>query len=573
MNKAIKEKEEKIYLGLKIICCVVIAVAAGWNISKLSSIHVLYDEFGYSASAAYYAGHDWSSVANHSAYYGYGYGMLLSILMRLAQGNMTLYYQMGIMLNILMLIGSFWVSCSVGRRLFPKVSKYVIVVFACLTTFYSNTMCQSNILWTETILYFLFWLSLWFMIRILDRQKISDMLGLSVTAVYMYMVHQRAIVIIIAVLMVMAIRAVISKDKKTGVIILLFIILMIGLDSLLKTDIKQGMWGTGLSNSNDFSGQSSKIVDIFTTWSGFRLFITGVLGKVYYLLSASLLFVGFYAAGVINKIVKKDCTDAYVHTYLALCLAGATAVSAIFMLYGSRQDTLIYGRYTEYVIGPILMLGMLYLWSQEYSKAAFRAILLLTVGTAAVVYVKLARTGWTAYNMICAIGLSQIFDGGHPAGIQPLIGAIISILLCMLMVLFVKRRKQNVYVLVMTGLVPLAFWSYTNYNVMDVIARTSESNAFYEETADSLREYSEDGEIPIYYLTQAADFESRYIEVVQYYLCDIPITYVEDEDKEDYDLSAGILVMDQRCADISGVLSDFQMVQQVGDMYIFVPII
>ena len=195
------------------------------------------------------------------------------------------------------------------------------------------------------------------------------------------------------------------------------------------------------------------------------------------------------------------------------------------------------------------------------------------MGTAAVVYVKLARTGWTAYNMICAIGLSQIFDGGHPAGIQPLIGAIIAILLCMLMVLFVKRRKQNVYVLVMTGLVPLAFWSYTNYNVMDVIARTSESNAFYEETADSLREYSEDGEIPIYYLTQAADFESRYIEVVQYYLCDIPITYVEDEDKEDYDLSAGILVMDQRCADISGVLSDFQVVQQVGDMYIFVPII
>lgn len=58
MNKAIKEKEEKIYLGLKIICCVVIAVAAGWNISKLSSIHVLYDEFGYSASAAYYAGHE-----------------------------------------------------------------------------------------------------------------------------------------------------------------------------------------------------------------------------------------------------------------------------------------------------------------------------------------------------------------------------------------------------------------------------------------------------------------------------------------------------------------------------------
>ena len=573
MNRAIKDKEEKIYLGLKIICCVLIAVAAGWNISKLSSIHVLYDEFGYSASAAYYAGYDWSSVANHSAYYGYGYGMLLSILMRLAQGNMTLYYQMGIMFNILMLIGSFWISCSVGRRLFPKVSKYTIVVFACLTTFYSNTMCQSNILWTETPLYFLFWLSLWFMIRVLDRQKISDMLGLSVTAVYMYMVHQRAIVIIIAVLMVMAIRAVISKDKKTGVILLLFIVVMIGLDSLLKADIKQGMWGTGLSNSNDFSGQSSKIIDIFTTWSGFRLFITGVLGKIYYLLTASLLFVGFYAAGVINKIIKKDCTDAYVHTYLALCLAGATAVSAIFMLYGSRQDTLIYGRYTEYVIGPILMLGMLYLWSREYSKAAFRAILLLTVGTAAVVYVKLVRTGWTAYNMVCAIGLSQIFDGGHPAGIQPLIGAIIAILLCMLMVLFVKRGKKNVYVLVMTGLVTLAFWGYTNYNAMDVIARTSENNAFYEETADSLRVYSEDGEIPIYYLTQAADFESRYVEVVQYYLCDIPIIYVEDEDKEDYALSAGILVMDQRCADISGVLSDFQVVQQVGDMYIFVPII
>lgn len=572
MYEETERKEKNIYLGLKIISCILIVVVAGWHISKLSSIHVLYDEFGYSATAAYYSGYDWSSVANHSAYYGYGYGMILSILMRLSEGNMTLYYQLGVALNILMLIGSFLISCNVGRHLFPDVSKYIIVFFACLTTFYSNTMCQTNILWTETILYFLFWLSLWFMLRVLERQSIIDMLGLSVTAAYMYMVHQRAIVIIIAVLMVMAVRSVISRDKKTGIIILLFLILLIGADALLKANIKQEMWGNSLSDANDYSGQFTKIIDIFTTWKGLRLFIIGVLGKVYYVLTASILFVGVYASALIEKIAKKDSAHAYVHIYLGLCLVGAIGVSAIFMLYGDRQDTLIYGRYTEYVIGPIIMLGMLYLWRQRYSKTAFRAILLLTAGTAVIVYIKLQRTGWTIYNMVCAIGLSQIFGGGQPAGNKPLIGAALSILMCIIVVWLVKKRQKDFYALTIIGLLTLSFWGYTNYKVMDVIARTSESNTFYEKVAEELREYSQDGEKPIYYLTQAADFESRYIEIVQYYLCDIPIIYIKDEDKMNYDLTSGILVVDQRCMDIVEVLPEFQLVNQIQDICILISI-
>ena len=263
-------KEEKENIICKIAGCLIIMVAAGIFLPKLSTIHVLFDEFGYTANAAYYAGYDWSSVASHSAYYGYGYGLILSIFMRIAQGNMGLYYRMGIVFNILMLVGSFLISCNIGERLCKNMDKKVIAMAALLISFYPNTLAQSIVLWSETILYFLFWLSLWFLIRFFEKENMTDIIGACLTVMYMYMVHQRAIAMVIAMVMIMSVWIIYRKNWKIGLIIGITLILMFCLDSFLKSDIRQGLWSTGLSKANDFSGQTGKIMDIFHHFDNLR---------------------------------------------------------------------------------------------------------------------------------------------------------------------------------------------------------------------------------------------------------------------------------------------------------------
>lgn len=566
---AIAWNNRKLNTGLKIISCLIIILAAGFHVSELTTIHVLFDEFGYTATAAYYAGYDWSSVAGHSAYYGYGYGLLLSLIMRLTQGNMALYYQIGIGMNILMLIGSFLISCNMGKKLCKDIPDEIITLTALLVSFYPNTMAQSNVLWSETILYFLFWVSVWFLIRIFEHQKIIDCIGLSMTGVYMYMIHQRAIAIIIATVMVMSVWLIFNKNKRVGITIAISFVLMMILERYLKADVRQGLWGTGLSKANDFSGQTSKITDIFTSLSGFKALIIGAFGKLYYILTAGLLFLGTFFAGVVENIKRKDYKNLPVYAYMTLCFLGALGISAIFMLYGTRQDTLIYGRYTEYVIGPILFFGILYLWSNRYSKKTYFLSIVITVFTGIIVYIKLKNTGYTVYNMICAIGLSEIFQGGQVAGVRPIIAVILAIILSLLMVFVIKKSTLSKMLLIFC--VTLLFWGYTNYRVMHVIAATNESVSEFKDVADELRRFSENGELPVYYVTSAKDFDSRYIEIVQYYMPDVAVQYVNDENFDNVKLMDGIVFLDQNCQDIFELIPEFNLISKIQNMYIFMP--
>ena len=118
----------------------ILVIAAGYKIFDLSTIHVLYDEFGYTATAAYYNGYDWSSVAEHSAYYSYGLGLLLAVIMRISNGNMILYYRLCIGMNILLLVISFIIACEIGKKLFDSVPEYIVILAAFGISFYSNTL-------------------------------------------------------------------------------------------------------------------------------------------------------------------------------------------------------------------------------------------------------------------------------------------------------------------------------------------------------------------------------------------------------------------------------------------------
>lgn len=538
----------QINTGLKVLGCCILLIAAGYHISQLTTIHVLYDEFGYSAAAAYFSGNDWSSVAGHTAYYAYGYGAVLSVLMRIAQGNMELYYQMGIGLNLIFLMGSFLISCSAGKHFFKNVPERVVILAAFFICFYSNTFTQTNILWTETILYFLFWMCTWFVMRLYETECSWYIIGWASSAAIMYMVHQRAIAVIIASIIVVVISSLIQKKGRWVIYFGLTMAVMMISNYFITNDIRNHLWGTGLSNQNDYSGQFNKIIDILTSWKGMKAFIISFIGKTYYIIVATMGLVGAAVVGMVRELGNKKSKVAYINMYLILNLLGALVINSIFMMYAERQDTLIYGRYTEHIVGPLLFFGVLYLWQHRVSVKANLIIIGVCILATGCVYIKLRNTGFVDYNMVCAIGTSQIFPGGQTAGYSPVIASVVFSLAGLSCWGFSKRVGAPTKRIIVMMMIPLSIWGYTSIRCTDVIARTSESNYNYKVVAERLNTYSQNGEVPIWYLTSETDFESRYIEILQFYLPKIDIQYINiDEQEVENKLYEGIYVYDERC--------------------------
>ena len=98
---------------------VLILILVLWNIKDLKIIHVLNDEYGYWASAAFFAGKDWSEVTANSNYYSYGYSLLLSIFMRLFDSP-EMMVKGAVVLNGIFLAAAYFLTVYCGKKLFPR---------------------------------------------------------------------------------------------------------------------------------------------------------------------------------------------------------------------------------------------------------------------------------------------------------------------------------------------------------------------------------------------------------------------------------------------------------------------
>ena len=87
------------------------------------------------------------------------------------------------------------------------------------------------------------------------------------------------------------------------------------------------------------------------------------LGKVWYV-GCSTFFLAWWGIvflihQVYNRMRKKEMgEDEHRILFLLLAFLGALAINCIYMSYFGRVDTLIYGRYSEYVYILILFVGL-----------------------------------------------------------------------------------------------------------------------------------------------------------------------------------------------------------------------
>ena len=89
--RMINDKKKLFELAELILFAVIVFVINIIYVGKFNTFYVLNDEFGYWASAAKFAGYDWSSAASTVNYYSYGYSLLLFPLFAVFKDPAMLY--------------------------------------------------------------------------------------------------------------------------------------------------------------------------------------------------------------------------------------------------------------------------------------------------------------------------------------------------------------------------------------------------------------------------------------------------------------------------------------------------
>lgn len=350
-----------------------------YKIDKLVLPGILWDEFGYWAVGAKFAGYDWSGLASVLCpYYSYGYGIILSILIRFIS-NINCVYQVSIIINSIFICTSIFISYSIFINVFNKIKKGYIALGCVLISFYSGNISNSKIAWSEIILYFIFWLSLFFLFKTISCNKFIYNILFVLSIFFLYAVHQRSIGILFSGLLIILIYNIRENNNIKKVLFLILItILLFYLHSKIKNYLYDVLWNNSskiidfskyqitentlkianVTEANEYIGQSEKLKNLFQI-EGIKKLLLSIIGKVYYMgISSFFLSIEgiFY---VIKSLLKRSKKKVYFFLFLFFSFFTTLLISAIFMIEPVRIDSIIYGRYTDWIIGPLIIIGFL----------------------------------------------------------------------------------------------------------------------------------------------------------------------------------------------------------------------
>lgn len=402
------------------------------------------DETGYWAQAAAMAGMDWREVVSQYSWYSFGYGLLMLPFIKTGADPSTLYRCMA-GVNFLLLAGAVLLLYRMLKEIFPGAGDGVLACAGGGGMLYVSWTVYAGTTLTEALLTFLYVLAAWGTARQLRHPGGLGWLLPAVAAGCMYMVHMRTVGIVLGIILCMAAGAFLQK-KEAGAggrlwcflfVLILFFLAAAGIKAALVAEMGSEIY-TGKTGTNSYSGQWGKIAFLFTP-EGIWNFAAGLAGKIFYLGCASF---GMYFWGMtfllreVHKLAagirtgrtgqgrngggaegRGICTvQGLLCLWVLLTHLGALLICCIYCLRTDRLDGLLYGRYHENTLPPILALGILELAGKSGVKRRFLQLLGILGGCFFTVFLVLG-TGEIRFTerqsvtgILYALDLAQKYD-------------------------------------------------------------------------------------------------------------------------------------------------------------------
>ena len=444
MKSDVINKEKIIY----VLSCVFIVIVCVYDIRRLDYIAVLNDEFGYWGNATAFLGYEWKELISETPYYAWGYSFWLIPIIALFSSSIV-WYKLAIGLNIIFLLLSYCLCVKIGNRIFSEIDRKVIAIVSLSVILYPSNILYSQSAWSESLLYFLTWLGTY--ILLLLEEKFSYKLFLSevLLLTYMYIVHARTMGII-GVGMIILCLILIKHNKKVYGIISFILIFMLGyiINMKIKNIQLIELWSNSKISDMNNVGLNGKTFEsyFFRVWGDLRLLFESLGAKliVLFVSTGFTLPVAIYTIIIksIQNIKKKNIFDNYIITKLwciGIILAMWFLCSLQMMYWGERKDIIVYSRYMENALGPVLFLGTLFVITgiEGMAKVMISSIVIFLSGINSV-YFRVANAAG-AFNTIC----SPIF-GAFYEGMQNVANAFIGIVILSFFMIIVILSLQKI---------------------------------------------------------------------------------------------------------------------------------
>lgn len=509
------------------------------GISKSYGFYFPADEFCYWSYAAGLAGYDWSDIASLGSYYSYGYSLILLPVFLIFKDG-VIAYRAAMVVNIALLAVCFFIRQKMGRTF-----------YAAAAVFYPTWLFYAGTTFAEILLVTLYLTTCMLLLKYLQTDNKRYMALMLAAMFYMYLVHLRAIGVLVsgtAVLLLYnirkySIRKYIMRNggrKVRSVLVpaaaaavILAVGLLMGL--FIKnywTGMVYGDTADTLKNANDYAGQFEKIAYIFSI-EGLKNLIISVSGKILYLGLASYGIAYFGIIYAVRRVREKK----YFPLFVLLTTVAALMICAIYTIRPGRVDTLTYGRYHEYVMPVLLMMGIKELGSKAVSAKRTMCRIAVMLELEAVmtwlVTVSLNENGQTSFfgNTIC--GISWLYN---PQDFEPvsyywkvyLTGAVLTVAVCMGIWWTGRRRGREILLMLLVTMqivIGIRLSSmYIDDSRLGCFRDTLLREVIYELNPEGSRE--------VYYSTEGNAFGN--IGILQFMMRDTPIHIV----KTDYDLDS-----------------------------------
>ncbi len=509
------------------------------GISKSYGFYFPADEFGYWSYAAGLAGYDWSDIASLGSYYSYGYSLILLPVFLIFKDG-VIAYRAAMVVNIALLAVCFFIRQKMGRTF-----------YAAAAVFYPTWLFYAGTTFAEILLVTLYLTTCMLLLKYLQTDNKRYMALMLAAMFYMYLVHLRAIGVLVsgtAVLLLYnirkySIRKYIMRNggrKVRSVLVpaaaaavILAVGLLMGL--FIKnywTGMVYGDTADTLKNANDYAGQFEKIAYIFSI-EGLKNLIISVSGKILYLGLASYGIAYFGIIYAVRRVRERK----YFPLFVLLTTVAALMICAIYTIRPGRVDTLTYGRYHEYVMPVLLMMGIKELGSKAVSAKRTMCRIAVMLELEAVmtwlVTASLNENGQTSFfgNTIC--GISWLYN---PQDFEPvsyywkvyLTGAVLTVAVCMGIWWTVRRRGREILLMLLVTMqivIGIRLSSmYIDDSRLGCFRDTLLREVIYELNPEGSRE--------VYYSTEGNAFGN--IGILQFMMRDTPIHIV----KTDYDLDS-----------------------------------
>lgn len=425
-KKDIKLNYEKIML---IIAALIILVIHLRYINRLYLPYLLDDEFGYWSNAAYFVGFDWSNAIMNSPYYSFGYSFILAPLILFLHDPVTIY-RAAIVVNAILMTASFFLSFSIAKTLAPSVNRKLLVVVVLCVSLYPGFLTESQFALGECLLLFICWLLLWCFLELSDKSPIGLFMLIGVLPGYAFMIHQRTLGVICAAIIVIILMKVQRKIYwKQLIAFFVPLGIMLIVYFVIKHDLRVNLWaGSSFGGKTDFSGQISKLQSILTTQGFIRLFCN-LIGHIFYIGAATFMvgYLGVYKVfrSVVVAVIgkrgarekKDDCEENnlpyfYFNTFLLTAFISLVGISAVFMMKAHRIDTLMYGRYMEILLVPMLLIGILHLITSKKNYKGTCAAIVVLVATGYISNLAIHNYPLSGINPFSIVALTIFYKDG-----------------------------------------------------------------------------------------------------------------------------------------------------------------